>query len=90
MDRNKFQAIILGNKRINIKIVFEVGDSSIRPEGEVKYLGIILDKRSSMSKHNNYSCLKTERTAKALNAIMSNIDRPSESKCRTFDHNVFT
>lgn len=88
MEPTKTSAILLGNRRLNVKVEFKAKDSIITPVKSVKYLGITLDQRLRMRHHVNEVCKKAEKVANALNGVLSNIDGPSDRKRVTVAHCV--
>lgn len=80
----KTVAIVMGGRRKLGPIVFNVGNSQIRPVEKAKYLGVWLDKRRSFQAHVIEVVDKAERTAAALCRLMTNVGGPRQKKRRLF------
>lgn len=59
-----------------------IDNHTITIGNNLKYLGIIFDKRMSFKEHVHYTCNKTSKLITALTKIMPNIYGPSEVKRR--------
>lgn len=78
----KTEAILLSRKRKVDHIRFNFKDIIINPVKQVNYLGFHIDRALTMGLHIKEVCLKSQRTAKALSAILPNVRGPTPAKRR--------
>lgn len=78
----KSEAIILNARRKIKDIQFEVNNKNIELKSTVKYLGVTFDRWLLFGDHIQKVCTKAERTIRALQAVLPNINGPKEKKKR--------
>ncbi|XP_030747127.1 uncharacterized protein LOC115875761 [Sitophilus oryzae] len=78
----KTEAILLSRKRKVDHIRFNLKDIIINPVKQVNYLGFDIDRALTMSLSIKEVCLKSQRSAKALSAILPSVRGPTPGKRR--------
>ena len=66
---DKFQAMAIGSKTFSKGISFNFGNVEIRPENEVKLLGVDIDCRLNFNSHIANICRKASRQLNVLNEL---------------------
>ena len=77
----KSEAILLiGRKKVNQNIKFELGEAVISPTDTIKYLGVVLDKHLKFDHHVRYAAAKAAEVATKISRILPRVEGPSEKK----------
>ena len=69
VNPDKFQAMAIGTKTFSESISFNFGNVEIRPENEVKLLGVDIDYRLNFNSHIGNICRKASRQLNVLKRI---------------------
>lgn len=72
---DKFQALAIGKRTHEKKIVFNINDVNISCEDEVKLLGVTIDYRLNFNTHISNICKKAARQLNVLKRIGKNLSR---------------
>ncbi|XP_076660107.1 uncharacterized protein LOC143363394 [Halictus rubicundus] len=69
---NKTELIMLNRKNVGENFSLKIGDTEVKPNSHVKYLGVIFDDKRSFKKHIETATNKAIRTLAALSSLMTN------------------
>jgi hypothetical protein len=79
---DKTEAVVMAGRRRLAPITFRVNQTVVQPTDKIKYLGLWLDRRRTFVSHVAEVAAKAERTASALQRMMTNIHGPRQGKRR--------
>jgi hypothetical protein len=80
LEPSKTEAVLLIVRRRPGPISFRMGNGTVQPQTEVKYLGVVLDQQMTFSKHVMQAAAKAEKTAAMLARLMPNFGGPSSAR----------
>jgi hypothetical protein len=80
LEPSKTEAVLLIGGRRPRPISFRLGNNTITPQRELKYLGIFLDQKMNFSSHVLRATAKAEKLTAMLARLMPNLGRPSSTK----------
>lgn len=80
LAEHKTEAILISSRKLKETITLTIGDQTITSKDEIKYLGVMIDRKLSFQPHLKYAGEKCVRTSRALARIMPNIGGPRQSR----------
>ena len=79
---HKTEALMAVGRKKYTEVHFEIENQKIRPTDRIKYLGVVIDKSLSFTKHLEYVLHKASVSAMALNRLMPRLGGAGEKKRR--------
>jgi hypothetical protein len=80
LEPSKTEAVLLIGKRRPDPISFRLGNQTVQPQNEIRYLGVVFDRQMAFFGHVYQAAVKAEKTAAMLARLMPNLGGPSSTR----------
>lgn len=80
LAEHKTEAVLISSRKKVEAVTVTVGRQTIQSKEEIKYLGVILDRRLNFSAHLKYAGAKASRSYSALARMLPNVGGPRSSR----------